>query len=46
MTSGIRSCISVSTQMCDGGGEVEITFEREGRMWAGFIREDHREGRP
>lgn len=31
--------------MCDGGGEVEIMFEKGGRMWVGFVKEDYREGR-
>lgn len=31
--------------MHDDGGEVEITFEKRRRIWAGFIMEDHREGR-
>lgn len=32
--------------MGDCGGEVEMTFERGWRMWAGFIREDRPEGKP
>lgn len=25
--------------MCDGGGEVEMLFEKGGRTWAGFPRD-------